>query len=103
MLKHTIKMLMGLTALALFSSVCAERLPAHSFACHVMTDSAIEGIGFIQTDNMEMAKEYLIKLKAHTLDKKKSPVTSIIECIEQHKKEKFSDLKIQYFYENMPR
>ncbi|MCP3673101.1 MAG: hypothetical protein GY829_01330 [Gammaproteobacteria bacterium] len=99
----TIKMLMGLITLAVFSSVSAGRMPAHSFACHVTTDSAIDGISFIQTHNIKMAKKHILKLKAHTLDKKKSPVTSIIECIEEHKKEKFSDLEIQYFYKNMPR
>jgi len=103
MLRLTIKMLMGLTFLALFTSVSAEKLPAHSFACHVTTDSGVAGIGFIQAHNMKMAKEYMLQLKAHTLDKKKSPVTSIIECIEQHKKEKFSDQEIQYFYKNIPR
>ncbi len=94
---------MGLITLVLFSSQSAAKLPAHTFACHVTTESAVDGISFIQTDTMEIAKEHILKLKAHTLDKKKSPVTSMIECIEQHKKVKFSDFNIQKLYENMPR
>jgi len=103
MFKLTIKILLGIITLTVFTSVSTAKLPSHSFACHVTTESAIDGISFIQTHNIEMAKKYVLTLKAHTLDKRKSQVNAIKECIEQHRNEKFSDLKIQYFYENMPR
>ncbi len=101
MIKKIIKLYFGVIALVITSNIVA-RMPDHVFACHVTTESAIDGIVLIQHDNIEKASAAAVYSKALTIDDKKSKSKSNVvkECI-KHPGNNFSDKIIQEFYKNM--
>ena len=80
----------------------AHGLPDNEYICKVQTLSVKLGAVWVQADSRAMAGELASGAVAHTVDGKREPAQSSLECI-QIPGETFQDKEFQSFVESVPR
>jgi len=88
--------------LALFSTPATNaRMPKNQYACHVLTESLINGIVLVQSDNLKRATDMALVAKAITKTKNDAKPNEVLECIVRPMG-KFSDSNVEKFYRSIP-
>jgi hypothetical protein len=99
-MKTLFKSLVALLAFTLAGVVYG--LPANEYICKVQTVSVKLGAVWVQADSREIAAELASRAVAHTVEGKREPAQSTLECI-QIPGETFQDKEFQRFVEGVPR
>jgi hypothetical protein len=99
-MRTVMKSIVALFALSLAGA--SYGLPENEYICKVQTLSVKLGAVWVQADSREMAGELARRATAHTVDGKREPVQSSLECI-QIPGETFQDKEFQRFVDGVPR
>lgn len=100
MFLQSIRVIAAVTALVLITGVTTA-MPVNEYACHVATESNIDGIVIIQANDVASATAAAGSSKAQTLKGKLSQAIQVNECI-QRPKGSFKNWTIQQFYKKLP-
>ncbi len=98
---RTTALLCGLSMLTMASMASAE--PGDlDFACHVITESGQPAISFFQVHNRAHAEKAALRNPAQLADGSMSPVTEVVECIDE-KTGEFRDYLMRERLKAIPR
>ena len=99
-MKFHIILLIGI--LVLFSTPATlAKMPKNQYACHVLTESLINGIVLVQSDTLKGATDMALVAKAITSTKNNAKPNEVLECIVRPTG-KFSDSNVEKFYRSIP-
>ncbi len=97
---RTTALLCGLSMLAMSGMASAE--PGDlDFACHVITESGEPTISFFQVHNRAHAEKAALRNPAQLADGSMSPVTEVVECVNQ-RTEEFRDYLMRERLKTIP-
>jgi hypothetical protein len=94
---QTVIIVIGFLAL----STASAKLPEKSFACHVSTTAAFDGLVMMQANDLKDAMKGALSTMAYTTNDSEAKTTSVIECINGRSADRFSDIQFQEFYEGL--